>query len=267
MSFAEVCRMAQALGRERGWAVFPMKAVTLDGALKKVPCRPRTEGGRGFHDASTDPDEITRLWRHWPGPLIGVRCGIASGVSVLDIDIKHDSACAWWRANYDRVPLTLTYRTRSGGLHLYFHHAAGVTCRRGQLPLGIDIKGEGGCVVYWRATGLECLDEAPPAPWPEWLLAEIRPPPAARRRACGPIAGDDGGRGAAGLLNCVAGAAEGERNALLYWAACRFGERIGSGHIGEREALARLIEAAVAAGLTEREAISTIRSGLRRTST
>jgi CHC2 zinc finger len=55
------------------------------------------------------------------------------------------------------------------------------------------------------------------------------------------------------LVRHVAGAAEGERN--------------GAGQIGEREALAGLIEAAAAAGLTEREAIITIRSGLRRTST
>ena len=67
MSCAEVRRMAQALARERGWAVFPMKAVIVDGALKKVPCRPRAEGGRGFYDASTDPNEIEWLWRHWPG--------------------------------------------------------------------------------------------------------------------------------------------------------------------------------------------------------
>jgi hypothetical protein len=259
--------MAQALARERRWAVFPMKAVMVEGALKKLPCRPRAEGGRGFHDASTDPGEIAWLWSHWPGPLIGVRCGVASGVSVLDIDIKHDSACAWWRANYDRVPLTLTYRTRSGGLHLYFQHAAGVTCRRGQLPLGVDIKGEGGCVTYWRAAGLECLDETPPALWPEWLLNEIKPRPATRRRPYRPLEGDDRGRGAAGILNRVAGAAEGERNAILYWATRRFGERIDAGQIGECEAQARLTEAAAAAGLTEREAIATIRSGFRRAST
>jgi hypothetical protein len=59
------------------------------------------------------------------------------------------------------------------------------------------------------------------------------------------------------LLRTVANAAEGTRNAILYWAACRMVEEVGPDH----EAFAlELVHAAEIAGLPEREARGTIRS-------
>jgi Bifunctional DNA primase/polymerase, N-terminal len=104
---------ALALAKNCRYAVFPCNE-------RKVPVRPKSEGGRGFHDASRDPDEIIELWRRWPGPLVGIRTDAASGICVLDLDCKHPEACAWWRRYQSKIPLTRLYRTRSGGMHAYF---------------------------------------------------------------------------------------------------------------------------------------------------
>jgi hypothetical protein len=60
------------------------------------------------------------------------------------------------------------------------------------------------------------------------------------------------------LLRTVAGAAEGERNRILYWASCRAAEK---GVIDQIADL--LIAAAVTNGLTETEARRTITSARR----
>jgi hypothetical protein len=64
---------------------------------EELPTRPQKQGGHGFVDASRDPDQIAWLWRNWPAPLIGMRTGTTSSVSVLDVDQKHPEAGGWWR--------------------------------------------------------------------------------------------------------------------------------------------------------------------------
>jgi hypothetical protein len=114
---------------------------------------------------------------HPSAGLIGVRTGETSGISVLDIDIKHAEACAWWQKYVRHIPVTRTYRTRSGGLHLYFRHSAGIVNSEARPVKGVDTRGDGGYVIFWFAEGFECLDHSPPAAWPRWLSETIWPPP------------------------------------------------------------------------------------------
>jgi Bifunctional DNA primase/polymerase, N-terminal len=246
----EVAQLAINLARSAGYAVFPCLE-------NKRPACPQ-----GFKSASTDPTAISRLWWDHLGALIGIATGKTSGVDVLDVDIKHTAALVWWRANEPRLPVTRAYRTRSGGIHLYFRHEAGVGCSAGKLAAGVDTRGDGGYVVSWFAAGLPCLDHSPPAGWPAWLLAELRsrPAPAPPLRPPSPR----GDRAIDGALRLVATAAEGERNAVLHWAACRLAERVRDGQISANEAEALLVAAGRAAGLPEPEARATARSGLRR---
>lgn len=62
--------------------------------LTCFPCnyqkRPTTP--QGFKNASRDPDVLRDMWRQYPGPLIGVPTGAASGLNVLDIDARHGGA-------------------------------------------------------------------------------------------------------------------------------------------------------------------------------
>jgi Bifunctional DNA primase/polymerase, N-terminal len=111
MSSTEVMRVAQNIARNLGWPVFPCREDN------KVPTRPKSQGGNGFKDATTDPREIAELWRRWPGGLIGIATGEMSGVDVLEIDVKYEMATRWWTVASKRVPPTRTYRTRGGGCH------------------------------------------------------------------------------------------------------------------------------------------------------
>jgi hypothetical protein len=71
------------------------------------------------------------LWRRYPGPLVGVRTGEASGLSVLDIDgPKHPEADVWLAAHRAQLPATRIHRTRSGGLHFGFQHVRACTTAR-----------------------------------------------------------------------------------------------------------------------------------------
>lgn len=244
---AEAARIAQNLARNRGWPVFPCSWET------KTPSRPKRDDGRGYLDATTDPEKIAELWRRWPGALVGIATGAVSGISVLDIDVKADAARAWWRQNVHRLPTTRVYRTRSGGAHAYFRHAPGVRCTAGKPVPGIDVRGDGGYVICWFAAGLECLDHTPPAPWPAWLTTFFwppPPPPAARQASGSPESA------VSGIIRAVRNADEGSRNSILFWAANRLRER----GINRGEAEADLLGAACAAGLPAVESARTVAS-------
>jgi hypothetical protein len=251
----EVCRMAIALARSAGYAVFPV-------GENKRPTRPSEEGVlHGFHDATTDPAEIAWLWANWPGPLIGVATGEKSDLDVLDADRKHGEALAWWKANHHRLLPTRTFVTRSGGLHLYFRHRDGIRNTQGKLCPGIDTRGSGGYAIYWFAVGFDCLDHTPPQPFPDWLYRKLTyQPPAPTmpvHRPANPSHVIDG------ILRTLAEAREGERNGMVFWCACRLAEH----GIGQREIEALLAPIAQSIGLTDiRETRATIRSAMGRKS-
>jgi Bifunctional DNA primase/polymerase, N-terminal len=229
----DVCRMAQNLARNCGIAVFPV-GENKRPLLKAWP-----------DHASTDPAAIAALWRTHPGPLIGIVTGSRSGISVVDIDIKHDAALWWWRDNNRRLLPTRTFRTRSGGLHLYFQHADGITNSQGKACAGVDTRGQGGYIIYWFAAGFACLDHTPPQPFPKWLLIELtkKPPPIPQSAREVPTE-----TAIAGIVRRVETAKEGERNAVLFWAACRLFER----GIRQGDAEATLLPAAARAGLASK---------------
>jgi hypothetical protein len=248
----EAVRLAQNLARNCGYACFPCAADKRP-TLKGWPER-----------ASTDAEEIARLWRDHPGPLIGIVCGERSGIDILDLDAKHDEARAWFYQNRDRISATRCCKTRSGGSHFYFRHAIGVRNSSSKIAPGVDVRGTGGFAISWWCAGLPCVDHSPVAPWPPWLLKLILPPPAKpapsrqqradRRNADVTITG---------ILRAVTDAAEGSRNSVLNWAAYRMGECVIAGNLSRGDAESLLTGAALATGLNRIEANRTIASGLR----
>jgi hypothetical protein len=248
-----VVRLAQNLARNCNFAVFPC-------GDDKRPTRPAEEGVvHGFHDATTDPDQISFLWEHWPGPLIGVRTGALSNASVLDIDPDHPEARIWWQHHHHRLPRTRTYRTRRNGLHLWMRNRDGLTNSQGKIAKGIDTRGEGGYAIFWFAAGHECLDHSPLQPWPAWLLNDLKrqpsPPPVQRYR---PRQGGDSG--VDGILQKLATASEGSRNGTMFWCACRLVDR----GMGQREIEALLMPIATRIGLPDRETRRSIKSAMGR---
>ena len=85
--------------------------------------------------------------------------------------------------------------------------------------------GDGGYVISWWCAGFGCLDHSPPAPWPDWLLAELTACAAAAEAERTDPACCRQGSNAEAILRRVANAAEGERNGVLFWAANRLRER------------------------------------------
>jgi hypothetical protein len=98
-----------------------------------------------------------------------------------------------------------------------------------------------------------------PALWPAWLLAQLQIPERIREQPAIMIPDD---RALSRLVRVVVGAPEGQRNNLAFWAACRAGEMAKSGLIGPDTAMALIAMAAVRAGLGQREAERTARSGV-----
>jgi len=229
-----------------GLAVFPC-------GRNKHPCTPN-----GFLDATKDPSIVQELWRHHAGMLVGIRTGATSGIDVLDLDAKHQDARIWWHAHRAELPVTRVHRTRGGGLHLVFRYADDLRCNNSRLARGIDVKAEGGYAIWWPAVGLPVLHDGEPAPWPDWLRAQLKPPPPPPPRSVVP---DD--RRLQQLLRCVATAPEGQRNTIAFWGACRLAEMVATDLISANDAMALVIDAAMAAGLPRSEAIATARSGLR----
>jgi hypothetical protein len=146
----------------------------------KKPAIAKRDGGRGFLDATTDPERIRDLFSHAGASLVGVPTGPVSGFDVLDLDDRH-GATEWEEANRYRLPRTRTHRTLSGGKHLLFRDALGVRNLASKFAPGIGVRGEGGYLVHPPSAGYSVIDNAPVAEWPEWLLSLVlRPPPAPR---------------------------------------------------------------------------------------
>jgi hypothetical protein len=253
-ALAAACTLA-----EHGFAVFP--------------CRPdKTPATRhGHKDAvKDDPDAVENLWRRYPGELVGVACGEASGISVLDLDKKHRPAWDWWGAHRDRLLPTRVHRTRSGGLHLIYRHREGIRNSEGLIAKGVDTRGTGGYSIWWPSAGFPVLADPGIHPWPEWLTIPAPAPmrPSISTRAIAARGGDlrPTLHRSLGIIRAVLDAQEGERNRMLFWAACRAREMVVSDeldHAAGVQVIEALRNAAAEIGLTQREIDKTITSAMR----
>jgi hypothetical protein len=143
------------------------------------PCaldkRPLTK--RGFKDASLDADLIAEWSGRWPDALVGVPTGKASGLFVLDVDVRgdRDGFLTLQQKSWE-LPRTRTHHTPSGGAHFLFKYPEDVTLTisAGKLGTGLDTRGEGGYIIWWPAHGCEVEHPDTLAEVPDWLLEELR---------------------------------------------------------------------------------------------
>src|SRR6516165_6590385 len=157
-----------------------MRQIFLEGrALHIFPCKadktPACE--HGFRDAVADQPGIDRLWsavwpRNRPTTLIGVATGVISGIAVIDIDPRRGGD-KWFHENRDRLPKTRTHETQSFGQHLIYRQLLGMRCSKDQIAPGVEIKADGGYVIWWPEHGCRVLCEGPVAPFPRWLFDEL----------------------------------------------------------------------------------------------
>ena len=161
----------------RGCPVFPLAV------RGKVPMIARADGGRGFHDATTDEHQVRTWWTGWPLANVGIATGHA--FDVLDVDPEHggEETLAALAVKHGPLPTTPEARTGSGGRHVFLLPDARVRCSAGRLGPGLDVRGLGGYVVAppsvhpngRRYVWTVCAGRL--ALWPAWLLDLILPVP------------------------------------------------------------------------------------------
>jgi Bifunctional DNA primase/polymerase, N-terminal len=146
-----------------------MRQLFLEGrALHIFPCRPdkKPTTPHGHLDAVSDPASIAKLWARYPGPLVGVATGAVGGIDVIDVDEKGEG---WFHAHRDQLPATRTHKTPRGLWHFIYHHAIGLRCSTSKIAPGIDIKADGGYIIWWPASLGRVVCEGPVADFPAWL--------------------------------------------------------------------------------------------------
>jgi hypothetical protein len=246
-------RAARFLAR-KGIPVFPFFVE------RKIPAT-----RQGLKDATTDEGQIID-WFRKPGLIPAIVTGVASGIDVLDLDlIKHAEANEWFEANQGRIPQTVRYKTRSGGLHLWFKHSPGLKNSVSRPVPGVDVRAEGGCAIFWPAV-VQTSIKAPIVDWPRWLLDAIKPPQTIVQAAQEPGAGKGGAYFEAALRRAVEAmvrAGNGSRNATLNREAFSLARFIKDGSLSANDVVYALVRAAQIAGLPEREIAATIKSAFR----
>ncbi|WP_431813881.1 bifunctional DNA primase/polymerase [Kocuria sp. cx-455] len=226
----------------------------------------------------------------WPARAgIGVACG-PSGLVVIDLDTHGtipagsqwdqpgirdglDVFAALWERHSPGTSMfdTFTVTTPSGGLHLYFRAPRSVPVRNsaGKIAPMVDVRAIGGYVVIqaelekgrYQPSG----SPADIRPMPQWLVSLATAPKPAERRPGMPanaprsVTRTEASRRVSGLLRTVANAAEGQRNSTLNWAAFQLAK---DDLLGPEQAQA-LARAAMTAGLTEAEAVTTVMSAAK----
>lgn len=244
-----------------GVAVFPC-----------VPGGKRPLAEHGFHDATTDLDQIGVWWRNHPEANIGIPTG--NGVDVIDVDVhatgtgfpvlrtlQQGNLIAGWDT---------AVRSPSGGLHLYYPSSPEREARSwSRSRAHVDFRGTGGYII--APPSVINAEHGPrryeiiargrnPRPVDSAAIRDLLTPTPAPRTT----AGADGlGRGGSveGLVAWVGTLAEGNRNAGLFWAACRLAEA----GLSDDDSYALLEPAATRIGLEAREIASTIQSAHRTT--
>lgn len=149
---------------------------TLQGrTLPAFPCkldkRPLTK--HGFENATTDPNEFAKSIPSNMPYLFGVATGKVSGIDVLDIDKE---GFDWFASVEDIIPTTRIHRTRSGGMHLLFNHHSDLHCSISKITNGVDVRADGGYIIWWPSAGFDAEHEDTIHDWPVSILDKLLTP-------------------------------------------------------------------------------------------
>jgi len=129
----------------------PLNAALLYASLgiRVMPVRGRRPCINSWQNrATTDEARIRSWWQEFPNANVGVLCGAASGIVVVDVDPRNggdDHLASVWKKLGIKEPSPLVVQTASGGRHFYFRHPGTLvrsrTGKNGIAP-GIEIKAD-----------------------------------------------------------------------------------------------------------------------------
>ena len=266
-----------ALARIQHLPLLDAARLLASAGVPVFPCVPgekRPLTRRGFHDATTDLNQVSAWWDRWPSANLAIPTGPAAGIEVVDVDISSSGSGfpAFQRARREGIVhgWAALVRTPSGGLHVYFPSGTSREQPSWQAPTAqIDFRGTGGYILappsqvrqpdgHLRPYELQSTGLIEPSPVDASRLRDFLDPPSpslTHRDQMTPRRGLDVQR----LGRWVAALGEGERNRGLFWAACRLAEN----NTAVGDTLAVLGPAAAHAGLGAREISTTIRSAYR----
>lgn len=219
----------------------------------------------GFKAATTNQQELIKLWTCYPGSLIGVPTGALSGFNVLDIDPRHGGE-QWLVKVKNDLPITRMHHTRSGGWHFLFRHCTGLRNSAGKLAAGVDVRAEGGYIIWWPSLGYSTDNAHILEPWPDWLLEKLlgqlsqNGEPEQRQRNAEANYIQIALRKSA---LSVARAYPGSRNETLNKEVFSLSRFVETGGLDPKLIAETLAIAALEAGLSKNEVVSTIGSALR----
>lgn len=248
-------------------------AVYAAAGIAVFPCVP---GGKepltehGFHNATTDLAQIQRWWRWQPEANIGLATG--HGIEVLDVDVHALATGYQALRQLQREGMTagwaLAVRSPSEGLHLYYPSDPGREQRswsRGNAH--IDFRGSGGYIIAPpsrintgsgdRSYEVIARGRSPHPVDTDAIRDRLTPPRPALPQ--GRPSSAPSGQLEERLTEWVTRLPEGNRNAGVFWAACRLAE---AGY-SEADMRAVLDSAAQSTGLDAREIAQTVRSAHR----
>ncbi len=176
----------------RGWKIIPLHFVRPNTSPPRCSCDRATCKAQGKHPQGQQWQKTGVMPEHWnfPGILsnIGILTGTPSGFWVLDYD-PADAALGDLGARLHEEGYAPHVRTGGGGYHYRFTLPGGFEVRNRQsagggagrthsLPMGWDVRGEGGQVVAppsESAKGVYVELAAGVHVPPAWLLDMIRP--------------------------------------------------------------------------------------------
>ena len=168
---------------KRGWLVLPLYTL-VDG---RCTCWARDEcKSPGKHPlthniqvvpATTDVEKLRQLFVDEMN--IGIRCGEASGIAVLDVDPRNggDESLGDLLDEHGPLPDTVEVATGGGGRHFYFA-ITGPLRTIPEVASGVELRGDAANVVAppsLHASGeryewVRSPDDIEPAEMPAWLL-------------------------------------------------------------------------------------------------
>jgi len=195
-----------------GWPVFPVHSwvggcctcgkPACDRPAKHPWCE------HGFHDATTDLNQIKTWATTKPGCNWAIRTGQASRLLVLDVDADKggDESLAELEKTHGLLAHTPTVRTGGGGRQFFLLYPAGsgLTVGKGIRP-GLDYRGEGGYGVAppslhrsGRRYEWDVSLDTSVAKAPAWLIALLTKGKSSAPPATTPPQGQDGSDHASG---------------------------------------------------------------------
>ena len=125
--------------RSRGWSVIPVREKAKRPAIPWKAYQSRMVSEETLHD----------WFQHSPDYNVAIVTGAFSGLVVLDVDPRHDGkkSLQALEREHGTLPGTVESITGGGGRHVYFAHPGGVIRNRTNIEPGIDLRGDGGCIV------------------------------------------------------------------------------------------------------------------------